>query len=273
MISALLLNIIVLCAIAALAAVVLYFVSQKFMVEKSPLEEAIFAALPHANCGACGKAGCQAFAEACNQADTETFAQLFCPVGGNEVMSEIAKLKGMNSTQKARTCAVLRCQGTCQNAPDKMAYTGLKSCRVANLVMAGRGGCPNGCLRFGDCVAVCKFGALSLNPETGIPKIDYQKCTSCGACVKRCPRGLFEIRPINDGEQVYVACRNQQKGAIARKNCSAACIACGKCSKVTPLATIDNNLSYISSDVVPQEYGQKLADECPVKAIIYRTNM
>lgn len=88
-----------------------------------------------------------------------------------------------------------------------------------------------------------------------------------------CPRGLFEIRPIVDGQQVYVACRNQQKGAVARKNCKVACIACGKCVKINPLIKMENNLSYIPAEVSPQEQGQKLADECPVKAIHYRVNM
>lgn len=273
MVTGLILNIITLCGIAVLAAIVLYMVSKKFTVEQSALETAIFDALPHANCGACGKAGCQDFAKAYSKADSSEIENLYCPVGGQKVMQKLAELKGVNSVTKTPTCAVLLCNGTCQNAPDKIIYDGLKSCRVANDIMSGKSGCPNGCLRLGDCVKVCKFGALSLNPETGIPEIDYQKCTSCGACVKRCPRGLFEIRPIEKGQQVYVACHNKQKGAVARKNCTAACIACGKCAKINPDIFVDNNLAYIPASVSPVEYGQKLADECPVKAIHYRKDI
>lgn len=273
MLLTLLSNILVLCGLAILAAIMLSYAARKFAVEKSETEESIYNVLPHANCGACGKAGCQDFAAACAKASAEEFSSLCCPVGGNAVMEKISEIKGMKASKAQLTCAVLRCQGTCQNAPDKIEYSGLKSCRVASTVMSGRNGCPNGCLRFGDCVAVCQFGALSLDPKTGLPVVDYKKCTSCGACVKRCPRGLFEIRPIVNGKQVYVACRNQQKGAVARKNCSAACIACGKCAKINPEITVENNLAYIPTSVSPDEFGETLAAECPVKAIHYMTNM
>ena len=273
MTTALFYNMLMLCGLAVLAAIVLYLTSKKFSIESSPLVDAIDEVLPHANCGGCGKAGCRDFANACAKASTEEFRNLKCPVGGSTVMNKISKLKGFDNIQQERTCAVLRCQGTCTNAPDKMEYTGLKSCRVAHTIVSGRSGCPNGCLRFGDCVKVCQFGALSINPKTGIPVIDYKKCTSCGACVKRCPRGLFEIRPIQDNAQVYVACRNQQKGAVARKNCKVACIACGKCTKINDLIKIENNLSYIPAEISPQKYGDQLAKECPVKAILYRSEM
>lgn len=273
MITAVLFNILILGGLAILAAVVLYWVSQKFVVQESPLIGEIYNELPHANCGACGRAGCQDFATACAKASADEFKSLNCPVGGQKVMNKIAALKGVSAGTNERSCAVLRCNGTCQNAPDKVEYTGLKSCRLVNTIMSGHSGCPNGCLRMGDCVKVCQYGALSLDPETGLPVVDYKKCTSCGACVKRCPRGLFEIRPIKDNMQVYVACRNQQKGAVARKNCKAACIACGKCGQVNQDIKIENNLSYIPSSVSPQKYGEQLAQCCPVKAIHYRQNM
>ena len=273
MTSALLANILVLCGLAGVSAFALYFISQKFAIKHDPLIDKIYEILPHANCGACGHAGCQAFAESCAKADESEFAELNCPVGGQKVMNSIAAIKGFQAAQKERTCAVLMCQGSCQNSPMKTEYTGIQSCRAASQVMSSSGGCPNGCLHFGDCVKVCKFGALSMNPQTQMPEIDYNKCTSCGACVQRCPRGLFEIRVVQDNSQVYTACRNKQKGAIARKNCLKACIACGKCAKINPEIEIKDNLSYIPSSVNPSKYGQQLAEECPTKAIVYRENM
>ncbi len=266
-------NVLVLGTIAVIAAVVLYIVSQKFAVEENPLIAEIESILPNANCGACGKAGCRDFAKACTNADETAFPGLFCPVGGNKVMEKIAALKGVKTAQKEDTVAVLRCNGTCQNAPDKVEYSGMKSCRLAAGVSVGRSGCPDGCLRFGDCVNVCKFGALHIDKDTGIPVVDESKCTSCGACVNICPRKLFEIRPKGkDGKRVYVACRNTQKGAVARKNCSAACIACMKCTKVCEEVKVENNLSYIPTTVSAEQYGQKLAEACPTGAIIYTGN-
>ena len=103
-----------------------------------------------------------------------------------------------------------------------------------------------------------------------IPEVDYDKCTFCGACVKTCPRGLFEIRTKGDnGQMVYVACRNTQKGALARKSCKTACIACQKCAKVNPNVKIENNLSYIPDCVSASEFGEQLQAACPTKAIHY----
>ncbi len=262
-------NILVLCGIALFAAIVLNTVSKKFAVRGSKKTEYIYELLPHVNCGACGKAGCQAFAEACAKASAKDFAELKCPVGGKTTMCKIAEYLGFSQQKMQKTVAVLRCNGTCQNAPDKIVYSGMPSCRIASEITAGRSGCPDGCLRFGDCVTACRFGALSMDPQTGMPVIDYNKCTSCGACVKMCPRGLFEIRAVdaNDGI-VYVSCRNKQKAAMARKNCKVACIACGKCAKLNPAIKVENNLSYIPDSVQAELQGDELAAVCPVKAII-----
>ena len=269
-------NILILGGIGFASAFILYFVSKKFMVETDETVIQILEALPQANCGGCGYAGCADFANACGKADADKFANLLCPVGGAKTMQKIALIKGLEVVEKAPTIAVLRCQGSCQNAPAKIEYDGIDSCRIANRLSSGQSGCPDGCLRLGDCISVCKFGALSMNKETGMPVIDASKCVSCGACVKKCPRGLFEIRPQSQkGAVVYVACRNKQKGAVARKNCKSACIACGKCYKINDLIKVENNISYIPKEVDADKYGVELAQNCPTGAIVYeeKTNV
>ena len=262
-------DVIALGLIAFLSAMVLYFVSKKFHVEENPKIDEIEQILPDANCGACGKIGCRDFAESCVKADAESFKKLYCPVGGASTMKKVADALGFDAEIKEETVAVLKCNGTCQNAPAKIAYDAEISCRLANLISVGQSGCPDGCLRFGDCVKVCRFGALSINPDTGIPQVDEDKCTSCGACVKMCPRGLFEIRPKGkDGQRVYVACSNKQKGAVARKNCSAACIGCMKCAQICEQIKVEDNLSYIPSSVSAQKFGAELVKNCPTGAII-----
>ena len=266
-----LLNMLILGGTAFIAALVLYIVSKRFAVKTDEMVISIAAALPQANCGACGKAGCADFATACARADESSFANLYCPVGGAAVMQKIASLRGFAATDKAPTVAVLRCQGNCQNAPAKVNYEAVSSCRIANRISSGQSGCPDGCLHLGDCVKVCKFGALSFDKASGMPVVDSKKCTSCGACVKICPRGLFEIRPQSlAGGMVYVACRNKQKGAVARKNCSKACIGCMKCAKICDKIKIENNLSYIPPEVDAGEFGAELAQNCPTSAIIYK---
>lgn len=266
-----LLNMLILGATSLVAALILYIVSKKFMVEQDETTSRIVDILPQANCGGCGRAGCADFACICAKADADTFANLYCPVGGQKVMNQIADIRGFAIVEKAKTMAVLHCQGNCQNAPDKTAFEAVGSCRIANRISSGQSGCPNGCLRLGDCVKACRFGALSINKETGLPSIDETKCVSCGACVKVCPRGLFEIRQQSDnGAIVYVACRNRQKGATARKNCQKACIGCMKCTKINDLVKVENNLSYIPSELDADKYGAELAQNCPTGAIVYK---
>ncbi len=74
-------TIITLSAIGIMASVILYFVAQKFKVYEDPRIDDVENALPAANCGGCGYAGCHAFAEACVKA--EDFSSLYCPVGGD----------------------------------------------------------------------------------------------------------------------------------------------------------------------------------------------
>jgi ferredoxin len=134
---------------------------------------------------------------------------------------------------------------------------------------AGETGCGYGCLGCGDCVAACQFDAIHINPSTGLPEVDEEKCTSCGACTKACPRHIMELRKKGPkGRRVYVQCVNKDKGAVARKNCAVACIGCGKCQKVCKFEaiTIENNLSYI--DYNKCRMCTKCVDECPTGAIV-----
>lgn len=257
---------------ALVSAAVLYFAAKKFKVEENATAEEIKKVLPEANCGSCGKAGCAEFAKACANSDKASFCFLYCPVGGAKVMEQIAAILGFEAEERKREFAVIHCRGDCQKAPSKVKYSGLKSCRLANMVSVGESECPTGCLHFGDCVSVCKFGALTMNEKSGMPQVDINKCVGCRACVNICPRKLIELKSFDDNDKLlYVACRNEQTGAAAIKNCKAACIACGKCAKICPDIKIENNLSRISSGVDTNKYGKELAEACPTGAIVLKT--
>ena len=254
--------VIVLGAIALIAAVILYVCSKKFAVKEDPRIAQVSALLPGANCGGCGFPGCSGMADALVKgADAGSLEGLMCPVGGADVMGQVADLLGMAIANTDPMVAVVRCNGTCELRPRMAEYNGLRTCTAMNACGAGETGC-------GDCVAACQFDAIHMNPETGLPEVDEEKCTACGACTKACPRHIIELRKKGPkGRRIYVSCVNKDKGAAAMKACKAACIGCGKCEKECKFEaiTISNNLSYI--DFNKCRMCKKCVEACPTKAI------
>ncbi|MBR6892803.1 MAG: RnfABCDGE type electron transport complex subunit B [Bacteroidaceae bacterium] len=252
MTNVILIAVCVLGAIGLIAALVLWGTAKKFAVKEDPRIGQVQEALPGANCGGCGFPGCGGMAAACvKAADHGSLEGLSCPVGGQECMNKVAAILGMEAAVSAPKVAVVRCNGTCENRPRVVEYDGVKNCRIANTTAQGETGCQYGCLGCGDCVAACQFGAIKINPATGLPEVDRTKCTACGACAKACPRTIIEIRQVDEQKQgMVVTCMNKDKGAVANKVCAASCIGCGKCKNVcgAEAITVENNLSYIDAE-------------------------
>lgn len=270
MISVILIAVCVLGAIGLISALVLWGVAKKFAVKEDPRIGQVSEILPGANCGGCGFPGCGGMAAACvKAADTGSLDWLSCPVGGQECMNKVATILGMKAAISVPKVAVVRCNGTCENRLKVVEYDGVKNCRIANSTSQGETGCQYGCLGYGDCVIACQFDAIKINLETGIPEVDREKCTACGACIKACPRSIIEIRQVNVKKSgMVVECINKDKGAVATKACAAACIGCGKCQQVCGFnaITIENNLAYI--DAVKCTECRACEEVCPKACII-----
>ena len=249
------------------SAVILYFVAQKFKVFEDPRINEVEQALPAANCGGCGHAGCRAFAEACVKADD--LSDLNCPVGGNDTMASVAKILGLEATKKEPRVAYIRCNGTCDHRPKTSSFDGASTCAIAASVYSGETDCQFGCLGYGDCFDVCEFDAIDLRADLGVPLILDDKCVACGKCVDACPKNLIELRKqFPKNRKIVVACRNKDKGGVARKACTVACIGCGKCEKECKFdaITIDNNLAFIDSDKC--KLCRKCVSVCPTNSIL-----
>ncbi|MBU4343381.1 MAG: RnfABCDGE type electron transport complex subunit B [Candidatus Omnitrophica bacterium] len=241
----------------------LAFASKIFKVELDPRIEKILSALPGANCGACGKAGCAGLAEAIAKGDASLTS---CPPGGEETYSKIAEILGAEKTSVIRKAARVRCGGG-NRAKDKYLYAGVRTCAAATLIAGGQKLCNFGCLGFGDCVKACPFDAIHMG-EDGVPIVDPGKCTSCGKCIEACPKKILSLE--NNIDKYYIKCLSKDKTVFVKNACKVGCIGCKICEKLSNGAfVVEENLSRLDYSKVDGEAMLKLcAENCPTKCIV-----
>ena len=230
--------------IGALAGILLAVASKVFAVPVDEKFGPIRECLPGANCGACGFAGCDDYA---NALVAGTAKPNQCTVGGAAVAAQIAEILGVDAGSTVPMAAVVRCCGNNDNTGLRMDYVGRQTCAASAMFFQGRGACPYTCIGFGDCVNVCNFDAIHV--VNGVAYVDKASCVGCGMCAKVCPHHLIAILPKSS--RVYVGCSSQDKGALVRKACKVGCIGCKKCERTCPTGAIkvENNLASINPEL------------------------
>ena len=207
--------------------------ARKFHVPVNPLVEEVRENLPSANCGACGFAGCQTYAE--KVVEDENVSPTLCTPGGKVVAIDISRLTNKTMGEMKEVVAMLRCSGDDSVARSQAEYDGIHTCLGASLAFGGPKACKYGCLGLGDCVRVCSFDAMKIG-DKGIVEIDYAKCTGCGMCFEVCPKDLLISYPRT--YRVGLTCQSKGKGKAVKDTCTVGCVQCNACIKECPAKAI-----------------------------------
>lgn len=235
-------GLIVLAALGVVFGVALAIVASRFVVKVDPKVEQVREALPGANCGACGFAGCMGYAEAV--AGNPDVAVNLCAPGKGAVAEKIAEITGKKAEKVDPKIARVFCQGGSSLSQRKFIYSGVQDCTAAVLAAGGDKSCEFGCLGYATCMRACPFSAITMSADN-LPLIDPEKCTACGKCVAACPKQVIEIALAS--KAVVVSCHSRDKGLDVKKKCQVGCIACGICVRTCPVDAIkvENNFARI----------------------------
>lgn len=236
----------------------------RFHVEVDEREEAVLAALPGNNCGGCGYAGCSGLAAAIAEGRAPVNA---CPVGGEAVGANIARIMGVEAAKSVRQVAYVHCKGDCDKTVRNYDYYGIEDCRMMSFVPdGGPKSCNSGCLGYGTCAKVCPFDAIRV--INGVARVDREKCKACGKCVEICPKHLISLVPYS--AKALVACSSCDKGPVTMKACQVGCIGCGICAKNCPEGAVKVEDFHAVIDQEKCTGCTACAEKCPKKCIEVR---
>ena len=244
---------------------VLAYANKKLAIEVNPLIHIVEDALPKGQCGACGYAGCMAYAEAVVL--NPDVSPSLCIPGKDPVAKIVAELTGKAAAVVEPRIAQVHCAGGDGKAVKSYQYVGVEDCLAASLMFGGQKSCKYGCLGLGTCVKNCPFDAMMMS-EDGLPVIDPDKCTGCGKCETVCPKKVIAMMPLS--AKVRVNCNSRDKGAVARKACTVACIGCSLCMRECPHGAVkmENNLAVVNPEICHTTCSDaRCLSKCPTKAI------
>ena len=255
-------SILLLGGIGFLAALILGISAVTFAVKMDPREKEVLDQLPGANCGACGFAGCAAFA---HEITVNPDVEMSCPAVNEAALEAMSAILGRSLGGSAPLIACIRCKGAPAEPKNRSGYIGPKDCRAAQIVAGGPKGCQYGCLGLGTCEEVCPFNAIIMG-EDGLPHVIESLCTGCAKCVSACPRGIIQLIPRTGN--YCVGCVSKDTAKEMKPLCKVGCIKCGICVDVCPFDAI--TVSKTASAEIDQDRCQRCGlcvSACPTGVI------
>lgn len=249
--------------VAYLLGMGLVYASKKFAVEKDERIVQIEKTLPQTNCGACGiPGGCAGYAEAIINEGIEIN---LCKPGGQETLSSIAKVLGMDvDGEVLREDARIHCKSGYSQSKLKYEYNGILDCIQASMLFNGPKECNYSCIGLGSCIRACPFDAIRITKDNLVQIID-EKCTACGKCIEICPQKVIHLIPSH--MKLYNGCSSKDKGGVVRKYCVVGCIGCFRCQKTCPADAI-----HVKDNIAIFDYEKcincnKCFEVCPTSCI------
>lgn len=265
--TATIIAVISLSAVGLIAGVAIFVVNRILPKEDESLQKAgeVKEFLPGADCGACGKPGCFAYAQAVSKS-TKVLEDNPCIIlaKDEEATKQLADYLDIDlAGAGVGTKAVIHCTG---DSPAIGAYRGAPTCDAAVLVSAGAKECPYACVGFGDCAVVCPVDAITIDREKQVAVVDWKECIGCGRCVQACPRKLIELVPADTPQ--YLGCNYlARKDVVGRKKCPVGCLHCRICVRVSENDEVvwNDATDLPRFDTTPAEAA---IEKCPRKIII-----
>lgn len=249
-------------------AVLIAIATKRFWVWEDPRIEAVAGMLPGNNCGACGQAGCRAFAEALTN---KVVAPANCTVMTPDDRAAVASYLGVAAGEIDKKVARLLCGGGLNVAVRNAEYRGLQTCAAAAAVAGGGTACAWACIGLADCERSCTFDAIVINARR-LPVVIPARCTACGDCVEACPKNVLTLMPMR--HKLIVQCRSLLEGAAAEAACAAACNGCGRCAAdaAPGLIAIRSGLAVIDYSKSDSAHPSAIV-RCPTNAIAWVENL
>ena len=255
----------ILIAVVALAVAVCgvvlisYYTNKKKGINKSDVSY-IHNLLPGIDCKACGCSSCEEFAKKVAEfkADSDE-----CKINTFRNKQKLKRHFEKPLDANAKRVAFIKCKGG-DKCKDKYKYIGENSCAACERLHSGSKACKAACLGCGDCVKVCKYGAIEIN-DRNVAQVNPYKCTGCGKCVSSCPNNLIELIPST--QRVAVVCNNTYDDAGIIKICPVGCVRCETCVKVCPTGAIKMEKGLPVIDPSKCNHCGKCVSSCPSHTI------
>lgn len=257
------LSIVLVAAVAASFGASFLSSAWKRMKKAEPATLSLAACLPGYDCGLCGQGDCRSYAEAVDKSGADP---ALCTPGGSRLESRLRSFLSEREGDGRGTAlrAVVRCGGRDGVAKADFPYDGLPDCRSAMELYGGPRRCKDGCVGLGSCAVACPLEAIRL--ASGLAIVNPAICTGCGACASACPAGIIALIP--QAQTWYVACSSKREAELRIDDCSAACDACGECSRLSGHSEfrLEDSLARENPEVVGGRWAD-IAERCPTAAI------